>query len=373
MTEITPAACYVCLDELDESNKPTVRNCSCRGDAAGFAHLSCIIKYAEGKSTEALNSSAENKFTEPWIICPNCHQFYCGKLALDLANAFVEFVEREYPAGCNWQYLEAYSNKLRRYTTRNETNIGATETKHVMEKCLSIIVQLMSSEHNIRANWAREVMGTANVYSACAYYYLNQCDESGENAKKTIEYLEKSRDAFGAIGDDAGVTCMESKIDQYKRMFSGYLTADLSEFKTPEQKLQLERKVYETSIKSDGEAMAVTMGLNYATALKDAYHGIAAIRQMNRIISISKQYHGPDHIDTKKLESFLEEYSTYFVIIELYGCSVQYQALRYEREKCVVQGPVREPRLYHQERISIVEADRISSHCKRETPIRTPI
>ena len=48
------ASCYICLDEgPDEAGKPLVRDCSCRGDTAGFAHLSCIIEYAEQKSKQA--------------------------------------------------------------------------------------------------------------------------------------------------------------------------------------------------------------------------------------------------------------------------------------------------------------------------------
>ena len=45
MTIPIGAACYFCLgEEVDEKGKPLVRNCSCRGDSAGFAHLSCLTK-----------------------------------------------------------------------------------------------------------------------------------------------------------------------------------------------------------------------------------------------------------------------------------------------------------------------------------------
>lgn len=38
-------ACYFCLEEGDdEEGKPPVRDCSCRGDSAGFAHFSCLYK-----------------------------------------------------------------------------------------------------------------------------------------------------------------------------------------------------------------------------------------------------------------------------------------------------------------------------------------
>ena len=51
------AACYFCLEEgVDEEGKqPLVRDCSCRGDSAGFAHFSCLTtmsKRANRQMTE---------------------------------------------------------------------------------------------------------------------------------------------------------------------------------------------------------------------------------------------------------------------------------------------------------------------------------
>jgi E3 ubiquitin-protein ligase DOA10 len=57
------AACYFCLgEEADEEGKPLVRDCSCRGDSAGFAHFSCLTTYAEQKCKVA------DVFSEPWKI-----------------------------------------------------------------------------------------------------------------------------------------------------------------------------------------------------------------------------------------------------------------------------------------------------------------
>lgn len=42
------AVCYFCLgEEGDEEGQPLVQDCSCHGDSAGFAHSSCLVKYAE--------------------------------------------------------------------------------------------------------------------------------------------------------------------------------------------------------------------------------------------------------------------------------------------------------------------------------------
>ena len=89
------ASCYICLDEEpDEEGKPLVRDCSCRGDTAGFAHLSCIFEYAEQKSEQAADSDLAG-FSTPWGKCNNCHQPFQNQVALDLSSAFVSFTEKD--------------------------------------------------------------------------------------------------------------------------------------------------------------------------------------------------------------------------------------------------------------------------------------
>ena len=67
----------ICLcDEPDDNGKLPVRDCSCRGDSAGYAHLSCLVKYAQTKSTEISNKSPAignvEDFFKAWKKCPNC-------------------------------------------------------------------------------------------------------------------------------------------------------------------------------------------------------------------------------------------------------------------------------------------------------------
>jgi len=72
------------LDEgLDDEGKPLVCDCSCRGDSAGIAHLSCISKYAKQKSRAVTDCVFDTGET-----CPNW--------LLDLSSAFVSFAEETY-------------------------------------------------------------------------------------------------------------------------------------------------------------------------------------------------------------------------------------------------------------------------------------
>ena len=90
------AACYFCLgEEEDDEGSPLLRDCSCRGDSAGFAHFSCLTKYAEQKCKRAVDGDLA-AFAEPWKICNNCKQPFQNQLSIDLASAFVSFAEATY-------------------------------------------------------------------------------------------------------------------------------------------------------------------------------------------------------------------------------------------------------------------------------------
>ena len=90
------AACYFCLgEEADEEGMPFVRDCSCRGDSAGFAHLSCLTKYAEQKCKQADDQDMA-AFAEPWKKCNNCKQPFQNQLSIDMASACYLFAETTY-------------------------------------------------------------------------------------------------------------------------------------------------------------------------------------------------------------------------------------------------------------------------------------
>ena len=103
------ASCWICLEggDGDSESGALVRNCACRGDDAGFAHLSCLAQYArsnnrdhmrktnnDGSGTSSIGEEIDmNKITQPWKFCPNCKKGYGGDLGLDLARLFWEDVQ----------------------------------------------------------------------------------------------------------------------------------------------------------------------------------------------------------------------------------------------------------------------------------------
>ena len=100
-------ACWLCLceggddDDDDDGEETLVRDCSCRGESAGYAHKSCIIQFATMKSTETSAKNHTPQFDMPtferaWHTCPNCNQQYQNQLRLDIASAYLVFAESTY-------------------------------------------------------------------------------------------------------------------------------------------------------------------------------------------------------------------------------------------------------------------------------------
>jgi hypothetical protein len=42
--------CFICLDGSNDNDGPLRRDCVCRGDDAGYAHLKCLVEYAKSES-----------------------------------------------------------------------------------------------------------------------------------------------------------------------------------------------------------------------------------------------------------------------------------------------------------------------------------
>ena len=72
------AVCIICLDRGDE---PLHRNCACRGPTAGFAHMSCLVRYV----SSAAETNEKNK--KLWSECGTCKQAFFGATKLGLARA----------------------------------------------------------------------------------------------------------------------------------------------------------------------------------------------------------------------------------------------------------------------------------------------
>ena len=97
------------------------RDCSCRGDSAGYSHLSCIIEYATHKFEAYLEDM--EKIPCPWETCPTCLQDYTNDLAIDLAKEYVAFGEQKYARSIPTVVLHAYVLLLESLTAKNSYGV----------------------------------------------------------------------------------------------------------------------------------------------------------------------------------------------------------------------------------------------------------
>lgn len=143
------ATCLFCLDGgLDNTETPLVRDCSCRGDAAGFVHLPCLIEYAEQKSRQATADSSPDfnavTFADPWTKCLSCHQPYQNKLALDLGCVFVSFADATYghTKDMTWDKLRVMTALQAKIEQLFKLDENRTECLTNLDQMLSMINQI---------------------------------------------------------------------------------------------------------------------------------------------------------------------------------------------------------------------------------------
>jgi len=329
------ASCWICLEEgTDELGKPLVRNCSCRGEF-GFAHLSCIIQYAEQKSRcvhDSVNGFLDD-FNGPWGKCPNCKQRYMNELALDLATAFLTFTESNYP-GSERYHFEALSKKLEALATAG--GVGQIkESKKIANKILIMAEQFK----RINSSPSERHM----QIEACAYHELGRLyhnEGTKESSKIAMNFFETCRDIYKSMGRIHDVATAEANLAIVKSNWIDGSNHNMS----VEEELERVRKAYKHAVDQEGEEShhTICVGINLAVDLKMKHHAIEAERLHSKIASVSNRVHGPDHELTQLAESRLQFCKARFVFSKTDRGLLIFQDLRYEGdgEKCIVYGPL---------------------------------
>jgi hypothetical protein len=344
------AACYFCLDEgPDETGKPVVRACSCRGNDAGFAHLSCMIKYAEQKSKSMVGMN----FGVPWYECLSCKQPFKGKLALAMTSACLSFTE----STCGHP-RQSFNDKMcvmialrlrivtiidfwREYYTNStfaevEKAVPVDEGKMLGKKLLSMIEQIKKEEQMTHLG----LKAMRCDFEARTYTYLgvlnNDCLDS------CISYYEKARDIYKLFGVKDEAKAAQSSIDLYKAS-----STRCNDSSAPYTLLNSLKSIYEHNIEMVGSTIEHTIrfGLNYAEQLQKVHHSIEAERLVMKLAADCRRVHGPDHNCTVMANWLLEKCKKRFIQLPYNLGRMYFEALRYEDdgEICVVTGPVIEP------------------------------
>lgn len=407
------ATCYFCLDDCpDDAGQPLVRDCSCRGDSAGFAHLPCIIQYANEKSKQAnaMSPVALTAFAVPWKTCPNCKQPYKNKLSLNLTSAFILYAEETFGGFGN---NAAVSHREAAFGF--ETNAAYFDTMKVMtalkSKILSLVQVLTDSMIDSITECPHELVAELEMYcktlltmaiqtkkdmkmdqwvhmpkssfeygfysmltgdfEARGYYLLGwkmvHFDESTEGDNTALKHLVKARTLYNLLGYNDDSKGVDHLIDLSPHI------GDPNTGEISETLLLAAKDNYENSIKlvNPNSIYTTTMestiqhGLNYALMLCNLKRVIEAERLLNKLAADSRRIHGPEHNCTRLAnERLLQRQTRYVYILPDCGEEQVFQALRYEDEgeMCVVKGPLSRPSNEEEERIFHVESNIISPH-----------
>jgi len=338
--------------------KPIVRDCACRGNDAGFAHTSCIIKYAKQKCEQALNLDT---FTMPWEQCPICHQDYQNDLAIQLADAFVSFAEITYGYPGNdlidkmkiMDALRLHIQSIRSglLSRWEKVNSAKHEIEILIHKLLEK-VDRAKEEHDMKG-WVhmdptttefRNYKHICSVYEAYGYICFGQLyllSNSEESTNFKISCYEKAREIYQSVGIEHLSKNTTDEIARARAELEGNYEGDLIGTKN----------LYYKSLEVWGEnsTESIMMGISYAASLRLANCSIKAERLVTKLIAISRRVYGDEHRCYKIPCKLLNQCKSRFIhkLSPKSGGNVfvfgpRYKALHYVNDgtDCLVNGPI---------------------------------
>jgi hypothetical protein len=298
MSDTNAPRCYICWEHgPDATGRPPMRDCSCRGSDAGFAHISCIAKWAKQQCLEDRSSRSLDEFRKPWIECFQCKQFSQGHLKKELIEEFVKFTEDNY-SDSDWRRLVAYFQKL-------TLELFNEELAH---KCLEICNKLMNDDFDgppIHSEDKGMLIGRTYYVIGSIEICRGISNNDGSAAKEGLKRIEIARD----IVKDAGIN---SAVISFRSLTLYWTNTCIEKFKWgPEfgrtesveglfEKLKANYEASEGSFK-------ILIGQVYANALIEAGHSTKASRLLNEVIPLSQQIHGSEHKQTMKLKELLNK------------------------------------------------------------------
>ena len=346
------AVCWICLEGgADDLGKAIVRDCACRGSDAGFAHTSCIIKYAQKKSEQAINL---DQFIIPWEKCPICHQDYENELTIQISNAFVSFAERTYGHPGNrlddkMRVMEALRLQIQSYLS-NFARWGEVEKKLVNNLICRFLelVDRAKEEHDMKG-WMHMAPTSEKFqnyrhfcsrYEAYGHIFFGQLyfwDKRKKSKDIEISHYKKARDIYMSFGMERDAKKMTDLIDHATALCEGDAIGHLA----------CTKKMYNNALRDCGEnsEQTIEIGASYASGLRLANYSIEAERLLMKLAANSRQVYGNDYPCTKTCVKFLNHCKRRFVHTlspEFGGNALRYQALHYENdgEDCIITGPV---------------------------------
>lgn len=377
-------SCWLCLGEGPDSfGQPLVRNCSCRG-SSGFAHISCIVSYAESESKRAYTSGDMGDSLATFEVCPNCKQDYQNNVAYELSRAQVNFVEREFAGPQHgFLYTNALTCRLVVLNVKNEND--RYEGEVIISKMLSTFEAMKHTaqhrSHLLHPDATKAFEGHANANIATFYHKIG----SDDSLQKAKVHFQKAKCIFEKEGDELGVMTINNLIENVEAEISG---GGRKQYLTQGVEVGLELRKYQLFTKEFGadDNTTIEAGVQLALAMWKEFRTIEAERLLTNLITRSRRVHGEGHDCTIFAFSAFQRVHERKVFLKQddeINVDEVYRIIRYtaDGEKCLLQGPVpkvtNDPRIHRSDPSNdegsvaerTFEVDRANVVTSRGTPV----
>ena len=295
-TPLDKASCWLCLEEgPDIFGEPLVRNCSCRGNS-GFAHISCLINYAESFSNKALLSDDVIESLSSFTVCTICRQDYQNNVAYELSAAAVKFIEREFTSD---QHVHVYIDALMCRLAQLKVEIvnDRYEGEAIVIKILDVLDKLKHSHDGHRLSSSNE--GHAHATIATFFHQIgsNDCLQKAKFHFQTAKSMFEMERNEQMERNELSMMMIDKLLDDIEVKICG----EVHQCHSHDSDVKLCTKRYALFTKEFGaeDDMTITAGTKLAETLSMACKTSEAKRLLVELVEMSGRVHGSEHECTR--------------------------------------------------------------------------
>jgi hypothetical protein len=288
-------------------------------------------------------------------------------MSVDLLRECNHFVEEKYPV-CDWRHLVLQHATIGNMGMPLGTQWSESEQEEITEKCTTAIDQQRPQDCPFHPMIILSAI--ADLYEKVGTYRLAEKGLTEDEVRNRVGYLKTSNTIREKIGDADDLAQVQNAIEYFQFYCVNRTVAQeaFGEDETEEERLERYRAAYQMYLDQCGEVRSLNQIANYAGVLNQSQRTNAVWRLLKKLIAISKQNHGQDHVNTKELEAQMKRYKTIFV--EVKGHKGLYEALRCENDEYVVQGPLQQPKSEDEEEtIKVCDCMRWNLGCADESGV----
>ena len=265
-----------------------LRNCACRNDDAGWAHVACLAEFAASQVTEAQNQEHSVDIGIIWKNCILCKTPYMLNVALAMAEACVKQYEH-LPDTNVLRFSSLCSLASTRYNVDDYD--GAVE---MCDRLLKICDVLTSEGIDVRRQEE-----TIHIIMGGVFFKKQQFEDA-------LLAFERQRDICVAVNGPNSPEVKENNkmlvimkkqigIEGYGHQEKGDTAAELVKAR------KNFREIQESVVISD----KLLIHMRLVLALRNDGRPQESMELFEKLVAESRQIFGPDHPDTQNYENLI--------------------------------------------------------------------